>query len=137
MASVSIDPEIKLRLTPDMKELAQQVFNNEQQPIKDLFTVKEIKELKNAMGKKAGIQQKLHFHELVSKCELILPQPQFAPRNPELEARIKKLKIQQDQREYNRMTDNVDPWRQATIVQREDEPVAKQCNFYIKNFWIL
>jgi hypothetical protein len=39
MASVSIDPEIKLRLTPDMKELAQQVFNNEQQPIKDLFTV--------------------------------------------------------------------------------------------------
>merc|ERR1739844_184685 len=62
----------------------------------------------------------------ISKCELILPEPKMTPRNPELEARIEELKAQQEQRDYEKMTDNVDPWRKAELVDRIDKPISKQ-----------
>ena len=54
----------------------------------------------------------------------------MAPRNPELEARIKKLKVKQEQREYEKMTGNVDPWRTVELIDRQDKPISKQCKFF-------
>lgn len=67
----------------------------------------------------------LHFHELVEQCQMILPEPKFPPRNPELEARIQKLKAQQADREYKKMTQNIDG-RQGLGHEDQDEPIGKQ-----------
>lgn len=76
-----------------------------------------------------------HFHELVSGCELLLPSPVTPPRNPELEARIQKLKAEQEEREYRKMTKNVDSVR----VRQPDETIGYQYYFcYPKrlvNWW--
>ena len=57
----------------------------------------------------------------------MLPEPKFPPRNPELEARIQKLKAEQAEREYKRMTENVDGnhglARDSAAV---DQPIGKQ-----------
>merc|ERR1712111_26405 len=57
--------------------------------------------------------------------QMVLPSPQFPPRNPELEARIQKLKLQQAEREYKRMTENVDG-RQGLARDSVDQPIGKQ-----------
>jgi len=54
------------------------------------------------------LKSNLHFHELISECQVTLPQPQFPPRDPILEARCQKLRAQQAEREYQKMTSNVD-----------------------------
>ncbi len=50
----------------------------------------------------------INFHELLSECEMILPTPKVPPRDPVLEARCQKLRAEQQEREYKRMTSNVD-----------------------------
>ena len=37
---------------------------------------------------------------LLFSCQLLLPSPVFAERNPELEARCQKLRAEQEEREY-------------------------------------
>ena len=48
-----------------------------------------------------------YFHEMMENCAVSLPEPESPPRNPELESRIQRLKAEQAQREYKRMTVNV------------------------------
>nr|XP_033333013.1 transmembrane protein 199 [Megalopta genalis] len=56
-------------------------------------------------------KENVYLHELLEETDIKLPIPKVTPRNPELEARIKKLKAQQDAREYQAMTKNVDSIR--------------------------
>ncbi|XP_076284023.1 vacuolar ATPase assembly protein VMA12 [Lasioglossum baleicum] len=56
-------------------------------------------------------KDKVYLHELLEGTDIRLPTPKVIPRNPELEARIKKLKAQQDAKEYQAMTKNVDSTR--------------------------
>lgn len=49
-----------------------------------------------------------YLHELIQDCELFLPQNEILERNVELEARCEKLRKEQEAREYERMTRNVD-----------------------------
>uniref|UniRef100_A0A224XY16 Putative endoplasmic reticulum-based factor for assembly of v-atpase n=1 Tax=Panstrongylus lignarius TaxID=156445 RepID=A0A224XY16_9HEMI len=51
------------------------------------------------------------FHELLTGVEVVLPHPVEKPRDPVLEARVKKLKAEQEEREYRKMTKNVDSVR--------------------------
>lgn len=51
------------------------------------------------------------LHELLTKWDLQLPEPSIIPRNPELEARIQRLKLEQLERDYQAMTKNVDNFR--------------------------
>ena len=66
------------------------------------------------------------FHELMSGCEVVLPQPKFPPRNPVLEARVQKLKAQQENKDYWKMVENVDGTRSNKARPLDDEPIAKQ-----------
>jgi len=116
MATVSIDPKIKLKLCPELCDIAKEIFEDDLEVI-DTVQLKTIRNHIKIPGE---------FNDLVSKCELILPQPEVAPRNPELEARIQKLKNQQAQREYDKMTDNVDPWRKMQILEKDDKPIGQQ-----------
>jgi len=120
MASVSIDALLKIKLSQAMQELAYKCFN---EPKVELI-VSEMETLKKYISEQED--EDLHFHELIQNCDLIVPEPKVAPRNPELEARIQKLKKLQEQKEYNKMTDNVDPWRRMEIEDREDKPISKQ-----------
>ena len=43
-----------------------------------------------------------------------------------MEARIQNLKAKQAQKEYDKMTDNVDPLRKIRIIEREDKPFSEQ-----------
>jgi TMEM199 family protein len=51
---------------------------------------------------------KVYLHELLADCQLVLPENQILQRNPVLEERCKKLRLQQSNREYHEMTKNVD-----------------------------
>jgi len=121
MATVSIDPKIRLKLCSELKEIASKVFNEKIETIE----VDKVNELRESYQEQKSADS-LHFHQLISKCELILPEPKMAPRNPDLEARIKKLKAQQERKDYEKMTDNVDPWRKVELVDRIDKPISKQ-----------
>ncbi|XP_050070532.1 uncharacterized protein LOC126558550 [Anopheles maculipalpis] len=52
-----------------------------------------------------------YLHALLRGCELKLPQNPIQERNPELEARCQRLRKEQEDREYHRMTKNVDSIR--------------------------
>lgn len=49
-----------------------------------------------------------YLHEFMQKCTLILPENEQQKRNAELEARCQKLRKEQEAREYEAMTRNVD-----------------------------
>ncbi|XP_046736533.1 transmembrane protein 199 [Diprion similis] len=55
--------------------------------------------------------EKFYIHEFLETSEIILPTPEVTPRNPELEARIQKLILQQNSRDYRAMTKNIDSVR--------------------------
>lgn len=63
------------------------------------------------------------LYELIESCELILPENELKPRNPELEARCQRLREEQQNREYHKMTKNVD----ATLKHIPEDTVAYQC----------
>lgn len=62
------------------------------------------------------------FHDLMIGCDIKLPQPVAEPRNQELEARIRRLKAEQADREYRTMTRNVDTVR----LHEPEETIAYQ-----------
>ena len=62
----------------------------------------------------------------------VLPEPKFPPRNPELEARIQKLKAEQAEREYKKMTENVDGQQglaRDSAAAGLDQPIGKQSTY--------
>ncbi|XP_012267632.2 transmembrane protein 199 [Athalia rosae] len=56
-------------------------------------------------------EEKVYLHEFLETSKVNLPVPEITPRNPELEARIQKLIMQQNDREYRAMTKSVDAVR--------------------------
>ena len=48
------------------------------------------------------------IHELLSESQIILPKYEPPVRNPDLEARIQRLRFEQENREYRHMTRSVD-----------------------------
>ncbi|NXD04672.1 TM199 protein, partial [Certhia familiaris] len=49
----------------------------------------------------------LHLHELLEGCEIHLPELPVPPRNPELVARLERIKAKLAHEEYKRMTRNI------------------------------
>lgn len=48
------------------------------------------------------------IHELLSESQIVLPKYEPPPRSPELEARVQRLRFEQENREYKNMTRSVD-----------------------------
>ncbi|XP_057329433.1 transmembrane protein 199 [Microplitis mediator] len=75
-----------------------------------LLKVDDIKWLNNYLIEyRKKSDSKVYLHELLDGTNIDLPQPKVTPRNPVLEARIKKLTAQQNNRDYEAMTKEVDP----------------------------
>lgn len=68
-------------------------------------------------------EQKVYLHELFEGSEIVLPKNVEVPRSAELEKRCQKLKAEQQNREYNMMTKNVDNKRR----QHPEDTISYQC----------
>lgn len=72
----------------------------------------ELRWLKNFLDQlrqdEDNVQQSFYLNDLLENCQLELPKNGFLERNPELEARCQQLRMQEQNREYLRMTKNVD-----------------------------
>ncbi|GFO38780.1 transmembrane protein 199-like [Plakobranchus ocellatus] len=64
--------------------------------------------------------EKIFLHELVKRAELVPQSVSLPPRDPELEARVQKLKIAEENREYERMTRNVTQRGNKSFSFQED-----------------
>lgn len=72
---------------------------------------------------KENVQLECPVHEWLRRCHIELPEPPVIPRNPELEARVQRLRLEQQERDYQNMTRNVDNSR----AKLPDESIASQC----------
>lgn len=104
-------------------------------------TEKFVSKLKEAKGEfklsvddvrwiKDNLNLGVPLHEWLAKCEINLPEPPVVPRNPELEARVQRLKLEQQERDYQNMTKNVD----ASRVKYPDETIGAQGKKIILSF---
>lgn len=73
--------------------------------------------------------ESVYLHELLDGCDLVLPQNEVIKRNPILEARIKKLQKEQEEREYKAMTKNVDMTKKFAV----EDTLAYQSKFFLKS----
>ncbi|EDV94432.1 uncharacterized protein LOC6567905 [Drosophila grimshawi] len=131
----TIDTKLLTKLTADIPEVplksqVEDVANGEEADDQQEQTVKgnflylnDIHWLRDTLDKLR--QQKkinIFLYELLENCELILPENEFKPRNPELEARCQRLRDEQHNREYHKMTKNVD----ATLKNVPEDTIAYQ-----------
>ena len=131
MASVSIDPTIKVSPSRQLVEFLQlQPLQSPPSRVQSLLdgqmtelTVEDIKWLRGAAPNLPS--------SLLLSCSLNLPSPVFPERNPELEARCLKLKAEQEERDYRAITTNVRRDRDP-----QEEPIKKQFK-EINNFLLL
>lgn len=77
----------------------------------------------NITEKNKSDSEKTYFHELFKGSEIILPKNVEIPRSEELEKRCQRLKAEQENREYNSMTKNVDNMRRKL----PEDTIAYQC----------
>lgn len=75
--------------------------------------------------RKLGDDKEEYLHVLLEDATLILPANEVQVRNPELEARCVRLRLEQNARVYNAMTRNVDSSRR----QIPDDTIAFQSEY--------
>ena len=131
MASVSIDPTIKLVPSTQLVEFLQlQQFKSPPERVQSLqdgemtqLTVEDIKWLRGAAPNIPS--------SLLLSSSLLLPSPVYPERNPELEVRCQKLRAEQEERDYRAITSNV-----RREKGPDEEPIKKQFK-ELNNFLLL
>ena len=133
--SVTIDPTVRLKASA---KLADCVKECEDVPkgLKDIEPGSEI-ELCDLRWLHGRMKEKksthvVRFHELVASSEVLIPSPVFPPRDPALEARVQRLRREQENRDYDRMVKDLNA--KGGIKQDEDAPIGKQSEGEKKSF---
>lgn len=91
---VPVEPEITEKHIPDTRPY---------------LSTSDLKWIFNLLQERRKIDPDIpYLNELLQGSEMILPENHYVERNPELEERCKRLRKEQEQREYNKMTKNVD-----------------------------
>ncbi|XP_005100453.1 transmembrane protein 199 [Aplysia californica] len=98
-----------------------------------VISVKTVREVYNTLRSEG---HKTFLHEIVEDASIIPQSVQLPPRNPELEERIQKLKREAENREYIRMTRNVDPRNKKTFTFNEEVKSMNRHTINILNFLI-
>ncbi|XP_034253446.1 transmembrane protein 199 [Thrips palmi] len=78
----------------------------------------QVKKLRENGDQSSGV----YLHKLLQGCDIVLPQPPVIERNPELEARVQRLRKEQEDRQYRAMTKNVDTVR----MRHPDDSIGYQ-----------
>ncbi|OWF55122.1 transmembrane protein 199-like [Mizuhopecten yessoensis] len=84
----------------------------------------------HSRNKLAGHKQR-YLHEVLQDSDICLPCVKLPPRNPELEARIQKLKAEQDNKRYREMTRNVDKSQKNSVDKMNIGAEVKAMNSQI------
>ncbi|KAL4224025.1 hypothetical protein ACF0H5_017482 [Mactra antiquata] len=90
----------KNNVEDSLKKELKQYIDEETIPFR---LVKQIHDVISESGDK-----KIYLHEMLDGSDLVLPEYKAPPRNPELEARCKKLRAQLEDKQYKAMVKNVD-----------------------------
>lgn len=106
----SADREYIASLTSDIKNIStkQPLSSISKRCADKLLSLQDLHWIYRHIIKSKDSQNKVYLHELIEGSEIILPENQEVPRNPELEKRCKKLRAQQQNKDYHDMTKNVD-----------------------------
>jgi len=94
------DPRLKIK---PGKILQEYLSKKSSSPIENL-DINDVQELYEGIKKS---RPEVYLHELLVGSELIIPKLEIPERNPELEARVNKLKHMLAEKEYRKMTKNV------------------------------
>lgn len=72
--------------------------------------------------------RKLHLNELLENSHIVLQELILPTRDPELEARIQKLKLEQDNKAYRQMTKNIDKikYHESSSIRTELKQLNNQ-----------
>ncbi|CAG9855129.1 unnamed protein product [Phyllotreta striolata] len=82
-------------------------------PSDKLLSLEDIHWIYNHIQKQNQTNDKIWLHELLEGSDIVLPKNEEIPRNEELDKRCKILKEQQANRDYFKMTKNVDTRRRV------------------------
>lgn len=130
-----IDTALLEKLTANVTEVPfEEKTSEEDEPLKNpvegyFLYLDDLHWLRDTLSKlRDKNHTNLFLYQLVDTCELILPENEYKPRNPELEARCQRLREEQQNREYQKMTKNVD----ATLKHHPEDTVAYQRGCCIK-----
>lgn len=96
------------------KTVEKEILNNHDDDAR--LTVSDLRWLKY------NIDLEFPLHELLTKWGIEIPEPPVIPRNPELEARVQRLRVEQEERDYRSMTKNVDSVR----IKHPDDSIGYQ-----------
>ena len=135
MAEAKIDPEIRIRPSEELREFVRNFIDESEPEVPEnifcsgpeaTFSVSDVAWIRDYMAENQTELKKKwlgfrHFHEMMEKCVVLLPEPVIPPRNPELEARIQRLKAEQAERDYKKMTYNI-----AGKQSYTEEPLSNQ-----------
>lgn len=110
-ANNAVIEEIDLDAVSPYEEDLQKESNQERRDDSPTLMLNDLKWLNEGLNRLRKKEDKLnvpYLHEFLQTCQLILPENEQMERNAELEARCQKLRKEQEAREYESMTRNVD-----------------------------
>jgi len=114
---VVVDPNVKIKPSENLQEFIGSKLMSEIQD-KKYLSIGDIKELYAAVKKKEGV----YLNELIRGSDILIPGLVIPPRNPELEKRCEQLRKSLAQKEYARMTRDVD----FSVRQRPEDSISFQ-----------
>ncbi|XP_059146869.1 transmembrane protein 199-like [Physella acuta] len=100
---------------------------------KAVISTKMVREIYNTLRNEG---HKVFLHEIVEDALLIPQSISLPPRNPVLEARINKLKILEENREYKRMTRNLGPKSHENFTFQEEVKSLNKQLITVFNFFL-
>jgi len=105
------DPEVKMGISDDAASHLSRFSFLEGKTVLSIGDIKQlyahVHEGKSHKSTKSG--ETIYLHEILANSDVLLPQLEIPERNPELEKRCSALKNLLAEKEYKRMTRNVDP----------------------------
>ncbi|RUS82352.1 hypothetical protein EGW08_009867 [Elysia chlorotica] len=112
-----LDAVQKIIDLPNVKDSLKQQCIEVQKNEKGVVSTKVLRDIYKTLRNEG---ETIFLHEMIEGADLVPQQPVLPPRNPELEARIQKLKIEEENKEYERMTRNVQSRGKQNFSFQED-----------------
>jgi len=107
------NPDIPSKSLSKSQALKQKRLQKEEERARLTINLDDVKWLNKKLSEKRNLDADfdLYLNELLTGSSLVLPKNEILERNPELEARCVRLRLEQEARVYNAMTKNVDSAR--------------------------
>lgn len=112
-----IDAASKVLYFPDTNDRLRKQCIEIRDDKKDVISTQTVREIYHTLRNKG---ENIFLHKLVEETVFVLQPVVLPPRNPELEARIQKMKIAEENKEYKRMTQNLQPRGKKAFSFQDD-----------------